>query len=336
MQKLLLLATALLLLAGCGAPKEESANAAPASTKPTTEEKLTQASEDLAEQISAVRETAADVETQVAVAKAKLQDKWTNVSAFLENDGAKVLALFAKAKEPEAVPATELEALGATDAVWQQVQGYVSGGLSDTLVTAVRRSVEELGKPDGFLKNSEVRINLPESFDPAKKALSAIGQEQLLTNFETTMNRAAEDAVRASPDILINAIEKMTVNDVHAIWQGGDTAISDYFQRTTRTDLETVMLPVIQKATEQSGAAQAYKNLQSALNQEDGLAGGLNKLSGALGKKSVGDAVTIDLDQYVLDESLSGLFKVLASEEQKIRQDPTARSTELIKALFGK
>lgn len=192
-------------------------------------------------------------------------------------------------------------------------------GLREALVQGTRFAVDQLGRDGGFLDNAQVRIPMPQSLSWVEKSLRMAGQEQLADEFVASMNHAAEQAVPEAADIFVTAIQQMSLADANAILTGPDDAATQYFRTHTETALTARMHPIVAEATANAGVTAAYKNMLSS-------AGGLTSLlpTGAT-----------DLDGYVTDKALDGLFLMVASEERRIRANPLARSTELLKKVFG-
>ncbi len=194
----------------------------------------------------------------------------------------------------------------------------VAGGLKQALGQGARYAVETLGQSDGFFGNQSVRIGLPDSVEPVAKALRATGQGESVDAFEESMNRAAEEAVPASLDVLQSAIEQMTIDDAKGILNGGDTAATDYLRRTGGDGIAERMRPLVARATDSVGVTRRYKQMM------DG--------SGAIGNLM---GTSMNLDAYVTENAVDGLFHMIALEERRIRSDPAARGTELLKKVFG-
>jgi hypothetical protein len=198
-------------------------------------------------------------------------------------------------------------------------QGEIADGLKEALSTGVERAVSELGRDGGFLNNLNVRIPMPESLQTVERALRSLKQEKLADDFVATMNHAAEKAVPEAASIFAGAIRQMTVEDAKAILTGHDDAATQYFRRTSEARLTEAMRPIVQKATEQAGVTASYK----ALMQHAGPAAQF------LGQQAV------DLDSYITQKATDGLFKMVAAEEKRIRENPVARTTDLLKKVFG-
>ncbi len=198
-------------------------------------------------------------------------------------------------------------------------QGDMVAGLKEALAKGAHKAITELGKPDGFLKNANVAIPMPESLEKVDQLLRKLGQDKRADEFVATMNRAAEQAVPEAAALLSDAISRMSVEDAQAILKGGDNAATEYFRKTSGSQLAERFKPIVQSATEQAGVTKAYKDLI--------------KKAGPLAKAVVKDGT--DLDSYVTDKTVDGLFKMIAAEEKLIRQDPLARTTDLLKKVFG-
>lgn len=196
----------------------------------------------------------------------------------------------------------------------------VDGALKDTLAVGARRAIALLGQEGGFLDDSQVRIRLPKSVRKAGDLMDRLGYGEVVTEFEETLNRAAERAVPQTLDIVEQTVREMTLEDAQGILSGGDDAATTYLRERAGDRLHEAILPVVRSATDQAGATAAYKRFA---NQAAKSSGGL--LS----------AESIDLDDYVADKTLDGLFVKLAAEEREIRRNPAARSTELLKKVFG-
>ena len=179
-------------------------------------------------------------------------------------------------------------------------------------------AVANLGKVDGFLGNPQVKIPLPESAQKAEHMLRRVGMGKYADELITTMNRAAEQAVPEAKTIFVDSVKKMSVQDAKGILTGGDTAGTEYFRRTTRDQLHARFLPIVKKATTRVQLAQKYDQYAE-------------KAAGA-GLMNKQDA---NLDEYVTQKALDGLYLMVAEEEKKIRQDPVGTGSAIIKKVFG-
>lgn len=199
-------------------------------------------------------------------------------------------------------------------------QSDIVAGLKEALAKGVEHSINTLGRTDGFLGDQLVRIAMPDSLKSVEKLARSTGQGKYADEFITTMNRAAEQAVPEAATILADAIRTMTVADANAILNGPDDAATQYFRRVSESRLTEKFLPHVKQATDQVGVTSAYKSLT-------GHAGGM--LGGFLKTDS------LDVDSYVTHKAMDGLFTYIAKEEQSIRENPAARTTDLLKKVFG-
>lgn len=207
-------------------------------------------------------------------------------------------------------------------------QTEVVDGLKQALGKGVERAVAMLGRTNGFLTNLNVKIPLPEKLRSAEKALRAVGQDKLADDFVASMNRAAEQAVPVAAGVFGDAIKQMTIEDAKGILSGTNNAATQFFRRTTQTNLYAKFLPIVQKATDSVGVTQQYKQMMAKV-------GGGGALGGLFGGKSKEPMAAGDLDAYVTNKALDGLFLMVAEEEKRIRENPAARTTELLKKVFG-
>jgi hypothetical protein len=189
-----------------------------------------------------------------------------------------------------------------------------TAALRAALEKGSQAAVAQLGRPDGFFANPQVKIPLPESLQRAEKLMRRFGAGKYADELILTMNRAAEAAVPEARALFIQAVRRMSVQDAKAILTGGDTAGTQYF----RQQLHDRFLPIVKRSTEKVGLAQKYNEYA-----ERGVAFGLVKQEHA------------NLDEYVTQRALDGLFLVVAEEEKKIRKDPVGTGTAIIKKVFG-
>jgi hypothetical protein len=196
----------------------------------------------------------------------------------------------------------------------------INAGLKQALSVGAERAIKLLGARGGFLNDSSVRIPLPGVLKSVGKGLRTIGQGKYVDQFETTVNRAAEQAIPQTLSVVQKTVSNMTLEDVRGILNGGDTAATNFLEKRAGKSLHAVIKPIVAKATDKSGATAAYKKLMGKAD---------NALGGFLKTEST------DLDDYVTSKTLDGLFVKLAVEEQKIRQDPVARTTDLLQQVFA-
>ena len=191
-------------------------------------------------------------------------------------------------------------------------------GLKAALEKGSQSAVAALGRNDGFLRNPRVRIDLPDSLERAEKAMRRLGMGKYADELIVIMNRAAEAAVPEARQLMVDSVKKMTVQDAKGILTGGDTAGTAYFKRTTAKQLHDRFLPIVKKATSKVGVAQKY----NAYAEKGASLGVVNK----------DDA---NLDEYVTQKALDGLYLMVAEEEKKIRKDPVSAGRAIISKVFG-
>lgn len=202
--------------------------------------------------------------------------------------------------------------------------GEITKGLKEALGVGVKTAINMLGTQDGFLNDKSVKILLPDSMQKVEKLLRSTGQEKQLDEFITSMNRAAEKAVPQVTDVFVNAISKMSLADAQGLLSSGDTAATDYFKTHTSAELSKLIAPYVNDAMNKTQVTKYYKSITSQVKKYDSL--GL--MSSYLGSTS-------DIDKYVTDKTMEGLFTKIAVEEKSIRNNPAARSTDILKSVFG-
>lgn len=196
----------------------------------------------------------------------------------------------------------------------------ISGGLKEALSKGVSSAVRSLGREDGFFRNVRVKIPLPKSLQKIEKVVRAAGQGRAVDEFVLSMNRAAEKAVPVAMDVFVDAIKKMTFDDARQIlFSGKNDAATQFFRRTSEETLRLKFRPIVEEFTAKTGVTQKYKSMI-------GKAGFAAQF---LGKDAT------DLDGYVTQKALDGLFMLIADEEAKIRRDPLGRTTSLLRKVFG-
>ncbi|HMA90108.1 MAG TPA: DUF4197 domain-containing protein [Burkholderiales bacterium] len=205
--------------------------------------------------------------------------------------------------------AAQLERISNKDAV---------AGLKAALEKGSRAAVAQLGRTDGFFGDARVKIPLPESLRRAEGLMRRLGMGRYADELELTMNRAAETAVVEAKPLLVDAVKKMSVQDAKGILTGGDTAGTEYFRRTTQDQLRKKFMPIVQQATKKVQLAEKYDDYA--------------EVGARFGLISAQDA---NLDQYVTQKALDGLYFMIAEEEKKIRQDPLGSASSIIKKVFG-
>jgi len=205
--------------------------------------------------------------------------------------------------------AADAFALGQTEA---------ASGVRAALERGADGAVAMLGRPGGFLDNPQVRIPLPGALNKAASVLRAIGQEQRVDDLIAAMNRAAEQAVPAAKPLLLNAVRTMSVEDAVNIVRGGDTSVTNFFAAKTRAPLGEKFLPIVSAETRKVSLAEKYDAVASK-----GSMFGLIRPEDA------------SVEQYVTRKALDGLFLMIGQEERRIRADPVATGSAILKAVFG-
>jgi len=191
-------------------------------------------------------------------------------------------------------------------------------GLKTALEKGALAAVGILGVQDGFMGNEKVRIPLPGYLEDAAKLLRTFGQGARVDELVLSMNRGAEAAVPMAKDLLLKAVQGMSVNDAKGILGGGDTAVTQFFAEKTRNPLGVKFLPIVTKATEKVGLAEKY-----------------NQLAGKASEIGLMKKEDANIQQYVTGKALDGLFFMISEEEKKIRQNPVAYGSSILTKVFG-
>lgn len=204
---------------------------------------------------------------------------------------------------------------------WAADQAHASAGVKEALASGVKTAITQLGQKDGFMGDSAVRIGLPGQLDTVAKAARQLGQGKYVDKLEESMNRAAEQAVPAAAEILSDAVRAMSVRDAAGIVSGGSDSATKFFRRSSGDKLKAAILPIVKQQTSKTGVAKRYKDLSK-------------KGGGLLGAFGGGDS--LDLDDYVTEKTLDGLFHVIAEQEASIRSNPMATGSSVLKSVFGR
>ncbi len=211
--------------------------------------------------------------------------------------------------------AAALAQAGALDAI---STGDASAGVKEALGKGADYAVASLGKSGGFLGNDKVKIPLPGYLQKADSALRMFGLGKQADQLVETMNHAAENAVAVAKPVLADSIRKMSVQDAKGILTGGDDSVTQYFKRTSSEQLTAKFMPIVKKETGKLQLAEQY-------NQFAGKAAG----AGLVDKKDA------DIDSYVTQKAMDGLFLMIAEEERKLRANPVGAGSDLLKKVFG-
>jgi hypothetical protein len=196
----------------------------------------------------------------------------------------------------------------------------IGSGLREALSVGTQKAVKLVSQPGGYLDNAAIKILLPKSLQPAEKLLRAAGQGPRIDEFVDSMNHAAESAAPEAASIFGDAVKEMTIDDARRLLNGGDTSITDYFKEKTSARLAAAFRPHVEAAMSANGVTQKYEALQ----------GSAPKLPFGMGGSG-----GFDINAYVVNGALNGLFYMLAQQEKEIRSNPAARSTALLKQVFN-
>lgn len=192
-------------------------------------------------------------------------------------------------------------------------------GLKQALIKGTGAAVSFLGKEDGFLSHPDVRIPMPDTLKTIESGLRRIGQGKVADSFVETINRAAEQAVPVAEDVFKDSVRAMSIDDARNILTGPDDAATQYFRRTGGDSLKEKFLPIVKNATDNVNLTAKYKQLVRKLGPMSGFV----------------DTASLDLDGYITDKAMDGLFLIVAREEKKIRENPLERTTDLLKKVFA-
>lgn len=193
-----------------------------------------------------------------------------------------------------------------------------AAGIREALRVGAQRAVEQLGAKDGYLRREAVRIVMPERLQGISRTLRKLGQDELVDEFEVSLNRAAEAAAPLALDVFRGAIKEMSIKDALKIVRGKGHEATDYLRSRSEPRLRELYLPIVDEQLTAVGATRRFQQLMDRASRWQ------------LGKKTA-----FDLSAYVTEHALDGLFLVLSREEQKIRQDPLSRTTDLLRSVFG-
>lgn len=197
-------------------------------------------------------------------------------------------------------------------------ENTIMRGLKEALQIGTTNAVGIVSKLDGYYKSPKIRIPLPDSVQKIEEILRAVGYGSRVDAFELSMNRAAERAAPEAKAMFLNAIKQMTFSDAKKILQGRDNEATLYFENKTRGRLHELFKPIVHSAMSEVGVTRWYQELEAKVRSIP-----------------FTESLNLDLDRYVTNKALDGLFFMVAEEERKIRQDPAARITDLLKEVFG-
>jgi hypothetical protein len=192
-------------------------------------------------------------------------------------------------------------------------------GLKEALTLGAEKSTDKLSMVNGFFKDAVVKILLPEQAQKVEKTLRSVGMGQLVDDAILSLNRAAEDASKTATPIFVNAIKNMSIQDALGILRGTDTAATSYLKKTTSPELTKSFKPIIDTSLQKTDATKYWKNVFETYNN----------------LPTTFKKVDPDLSSYVTQKAMDGIFYYVAVEEKKIRKDPAAQVTDILKKVFG-
>jgi hypothetical protein len=194
----------------------------------------------------------------------------------------------------------------------------VGEGLKEALINGISKGADQVSQLDGYFKNPQLKIPFPPDVKKVEDKLRQIGLGNEVDRFVMTLNRGAEEAAKEAKPVFISSIRQLTIEDAWGILKGQEDAATNYLQRTTTPQLKEKFKPVIQQSLDKVGAAKYYSDLVNTYNKIPFI-----------------EKVNPDLNEYATDLAIKGLFIQIAKEEKNIRQDPVARTTDLLKRVFG-
>ena len=194
----------------------------------------------------------------------------------------------------------------------------IAKGLKEALDVGTKNAVGSVSKTDGFFKNPKVKIPFPPEVKKVETSVRQLGMNKQADDFIVALNRAAEDAAKTANPIFADAIKNMTISDAKSILQGNETAATEFMKGKTSIELMAKFKPVVQQSMQKVQVTKHWKTIATKYNQLP------------MTKK-----VNPDLEKYVTDNAIEGLFKMIAEEEIKIRKDPAARISDILKSVFG-
>jgi hypothetical protein len=198
-------------------------------------------------------------------------------------------------------------------------ENEIVNGLKEALKVGISNGANQASSLDGFLKNEAIKLLLPPELQRAEATLRKLGLGSEVDKFVVSLNRAAEDAAKESVPIFTSAITSMSINDAIGVLNGPDTAATSYLKKTTNKPLYEAFFPVVEKTLDKNNATKYYADLANAYNKVP------------LVKK-----INPDLKQYATQRAMDGLYHLIGEEEKKIRKDPLARVSDVLKNVFGK
>lgn len=197
--------------------------------------------------------------------------------------------------------------------------GTIASGLKEALSIGTEKAVNNVSQVNGYFGNQMIKILMPEKIQKVAEVLRKVGYQKEVDDFVLSMNRAAEKAAPKAMSFFVDAIKEMTFEDARGILNGGNTSATEFFKKKTRDKIYNAFKPIISSSMDEIGVTRSYKEMMEKYNSIP-----------FMSKESV------DLDHYVTTKAMDGLFYMVGQEEKKIRTDPAARVTDLLKTVFGK
>jgi len=211
----------------------------------------------------------------------------------------------------------------ATTLVTENKQGLsqddIANGLKEALTIGAEKGCVNLSKPDGFFKNAALKILMPPEAQKIENTIRSIGLNQLADDFILSLNRAAEDACNTAAPIFVKAIKNITISDGINILRGNDTAATNYLRTKTQTELVASFSPIIKTSLDKVEATKNWEKIITVYNKIP----------------LVNKKINPDLTAYVTEKSMTGIYTEIASQEKEIRSNPMARTTAILKSVFG-
>jgi len=257
----------------------------------------------------------------VAGADLKQTVKGATETLGIQADKEKSLEAIEKKVPGVASESTASDTAGGGEATGTTSAAQASEGLKEALTVGVQEAVKLTGVEDGFYKNSAIKILLPEKLQKADTVVRQLGGEELSETLVEKMNRAAEKATPQAQEIFVTAIKDMQFEDANKILSGGDNAATTYLQENTSEELTTSFYPIVKETMGEIGAIKTYDDYVGKFSSNP-----LMKMTD----------IDMDISRYVTEKTVDGLFVMVAEQEKKIRENPAARVTDLLKSVFGK
>ncbi|MBN2106712.1 MAG: DUF4197 domain-containing protein [Deltaproteobacteria bacterium] len=198
-------------------------------------------------------------------------------------------------------------------------QNMLASGFKEALSLGATKAVEMVSRPDGYFGNQAIKILMPEKMKMVANAVARAGMQKQVDEFTLSMNRAAEKAAPQAASIFGDAIKEMSFEDVNAIYSGGDTAATEFFKNKTSGKIFTAFKPIITSSMGEVGSTALFNKIMTAYNT-----------------MPLVPKTSINIEEYVTNKAIDGLFTMVGMEEKKIRTDPAARTTDVLKSVFGR